>query len=204
MRRVLLATTFLIAGCAGRYGYGTTGPARQWPATRLAAESLAAVGRYAEADSVLGAFSTSYSGTAEGAESLYWRALLDLDPSNLNASPKDALTALDAYDAAPHNDAHLAEVHILRRVAVLVGSVQRMAEQAASQSDSALTADSATRASRAAAASDRVRSKDEEIARLKTELESTRAELNTTKEELDRIKKRLATPPRAESTATPP
>ncbi|HTD62437.1 MAG TPA: hypothetical protein VK679_17400 [Gemmatimonadaceae bacterium] len=203
MRRVLLAT-FLIAGCAGRYGYGTTDPARQWPATRVAAESLITTGRYAAADSLLGTFSTRYSGTAEGAESLYWRAVLDLDPSNLSASPKDALTALDAYDAAPHNDAHLTEAHILRRVAVLVGSIQRLAEQAASQSDSASAADSATRASRAAAASDRVRSKDEEIARLRTELESTRAELDRTKEELDRIKKRLATPPRAESTATPP
>jgi len=203
MHRALLAT-LLIAGCAGRYGYGTTDPARRWPATRVAAESLMTAGRYAAADSLLGAFSTSYSGTAEGAESLYWRAMLDLDPSNLSASPKDALTALDAYDAAPHNEAHVTEVHILRRVAVLVGSIQRLAEQAASQSDSASAADSATRASRAAAASDRVRSKDEEIARLRTELESTRAELDRTKEELDRIKKRLATPPRAESTATPP
>jgi hypothetical protein len=203
MRRELLATLLLV-GCAGRYGYGTTDPARQWPATRVAAESLAAAGRYATADSLLASFDSSSRGTAEGAESLYWRALLDLDPSNLNASPKDALSALDAFDEAPHNDAHFTEAHILRRVAVLVSSVQRLAEQAASQSDSASAADSATRASRAAAASDRVRSKDEEIARLKTELEATRAELDRTKEELDRIKKRLATPPRPESTATPP
>jgi hypothetical protein len=203
MRRALLAA-LLITGCAGRYGYGTTNPTRQWPATRVAVESLAAAGRYAAADSLLVAFNTTYSGTSEGAESLYWRAILDLDPSNLSASPKDALSALDAFDAAPHNDAHLTEAHILRRVAVLVGSIQRLAEQAASQSDSASAADSATRASRTAAASDRVRSKDEEIARLKAELESTRGELDRTKEELDRIKKRLATPPRPESTATPP
>ena len=203
MRQVLLAT-LIIAGCAGRYGYGTSDPARQWPATRVQAESLAAAGRYAAADSLLAAFDASYLGTAQGAESLYWRAMLDLDPSNLSSSPKDALSALDAYDEAPHNDAHLTEAHILRRVATLVGSIQRLAEQAASQSDSASAADSATRASRAAAASDRARSKDEEIARLKTELESTRAELAATKDELDRIKKRLATPPRPESTATPP
>ena len=203
MRRALFAT-LLITGCAGRFGYGTTDPARQWPATRAAAESLVAAGKYAAADSLLVAFDMSHRGTAEGAESLYWRALLDLDPSNLSASPKDALAALDAYDQAPENDAHLTEAHILRRVAVLVGSIQRLAEQAASQSDSASAADSATRASRAAAASDRVRSKDEEIARLRTELETTRAELDRTKEELDRIKKRLATPPRPESTATPP
>jgi hypothetical protein len=203
MRRALLAV-LLITGCAGRFGYGTTNPTRQWPATRVQAESLAAAGRYAAADSLLVAFNARYSGTSEGAESLYWRAMLDLDPSNLSADPKDALAALDAFDEAPHNNAHLTEAHILRRVAVLVGSIQRLAEQAASQSDSASAADSATRASRAAAASDRVRSKDEEIARLKTELESTRGELDRTKEELDRIKKRLATPPRPESTATPP
>lgn len=203
MRRAVLAT-LLLAGCAGRYGYGTTDPARQWPATQVAAESLATAGKYAAADSLLASFASSHTGTAQGAESLYWRALLDLDPSNLNASPKDALAALDAFDEAPRNDAHLTESHILRRVAVLVSSIQRLAEQAASQSDSASAADSATRASRAAAASDRARTKDEEIARLKTELESTRAELDKTKEELDRIKKRLATPPRPESTATPP
>jgi hypothetical protein len=170
----------------------------------VAAESLAAAGRYAAADSMLGTFASNNTGTAQGAESLYWRAMLDLDPSNLNASPKDALSALDAFDEAPHNEAHLTESRILRRVAVLVSSIQRLAEQAASSSDSASAADSATRASRAAAASDRARSKDEEIARLKTEVETTRAELDRTKEELDRIKKRLATPPRPESTATPP
>jgi hypothetical protein len=202
MRRVFLAT-LLLAGCAGRYGYGTTDPARQWPGTRMAAESLATAGRYATADSLLAVFASNHTGTTQGAESLYWRALLDLDPSNLNASPRDALTALDAFEAAPNNDAHVTESHVLRRVAVLVSSIQRLAEQAASSSDSASAADSATRASRTAAASDRARSRDEEIARLKTELETTRGELDKTKEELDRIKKRLATPPRAESTAAP-
>jgi hypothetical protein len=202
MRRLFLVT-LVVGGCAGRYGYRTTDPARLWPGTRAAAESLATAGKYGAADSVLGAFSTEYSGTEEGADALYWRAMLALDPSNLSANPQTALTALDAYEQAPHNEEHLTEAHILRRVAVLVGSIQRLTEQAASSSDSATAADSAAKSAKEAGDS-KVRSKDEEIARLRAELEKANAELAATKDELDRIKKRLATPPRPESTATPP
>lgn len=202
MRRLVLLAV-LTAGCAGRYGYSTTDPARRWPVTRAVAESLATAGKYAAADSVLGEFSASHAGTSESADALYLTAMFALDPSNLSSSPQQALTALDAYEQAPNNEAHLDEAHILRRVAVLVGSVQRLAEQAASQSDSVSAADSAAKSAREAAGDSRVRSKDEEIARLRTELESTRAELDKTKEELDRIKKRLAAPPRSD-TVTPP
>lgn len=202
MRRLVLLAV-LTAGCAGRYGYTKTDPARRWPATRMVAESLATAGRYAAADSVLGEFSAAHVGTSAGADALYLKAMLALDPSNLGSSPQQALAALDAYEQAPNNDAHLDEAHILRRVAVLVGSIQRLAEQAASQTDSLSAADSAAKSAREAAGDSRVRSKDEEIARLRTELESTRAELDKTKEELDRIKKRLAAPPRSD-TVTPP
>jgi hypothetical protein len=198
MRRVILLAV-LTAACAGRYGYSVTDPARHWPATRAAAESLATAGRYQAADSVLGEFSAAHAGTSVGADALYLKALLALDPSNLGASPQQALSALDAYEQAPNNDAHLTEAHILRRVAVLVGSIQRLAEQAATQSDSVSAADSAAKSAREAAGDSRVRSKDEEIARLRSELESTRAELDKTKEELDRIKKRLAAPPRSDT-----
>jgi hypothetical protein len=202
MRR-LFPLVLVVGGCAGRYGYGTTDPARLWPATRAEAESLATAGKYGAADSVLGAFATSYSGTAEGANALYWKAVLALDPSNLSANPQAALAALDAYDEAPHNEPHLTEARILRRIAVLVASIQRLTEQAASSSDSASAADSAAKSAKEAGDS-KVRSKDEEIARLRAELEKANTELAATKDELDRIKKRLATPPRAESTATPP
>jgi hypothetical protein len=203
MRGTVLWTVLLV-GCAGRYGYTTSDPARRWPATRVAAESLAAAGKYAAADSVLDQFHADHAGTAEGAEALYWKAMLALDPSNIGANPRSAMAALDTFEQAPNNDEHLTEAHILRRVAVLVGSIQRLTEQAASQSDSTAAADSAAAKSARAAGDSRVRSKDEEIARLRSELETTRAELEKTKDELERIKKRLATPPRAESTATPP
>jgi hypothetical protein len=199
MRRLAILVV-LTAGCAGRYGYSTTNDtARQWPAARIVAESLATAGRYGAADSVLASFNASHVGTAEGAESLFWRALLALDPSNLSASPPQALAALDAYEQAPYNDAHLTEARVLRRVAVLVGSIQRLAEQAASQSDSVSAADSAAKSAKEAAGQTRARSKDEEIARLRSELESTRAELDRTKDELDRIKKRLAAPARSDT-----
>jgi uncharacterized small protein (DUF1192 family) len=198
MRRLILLVV-LTAACAGRYGYSTTDPVRRWSATRAAAESLATAGRYAAADSVLAEFSAAHAGTSESADALYLEALLSLDPSNLSANPQQALSALDAYERAPNNDAHLTEAHILRRVAVLVGSIQRLAEQAATQSDSASAADSAAKSAQQAAGDSRVRSKDEEIARLRAELESTRAELDKTKEELDRIKKRLAAPPRSDT-----
>lgn len=198
MRRVILLAV-LTAGCAGRYGYNRTDPAQRWAATRSVAESLATAGRYAAADSVLGEFSDAHVGTADGADALYMKAMLALDPSNLGSNPQRALAALDAYEQAPNNGAHLGEAHILRRVAVLVGSIQRLAEQAASQSDSVSAADSAAKSAREAAGDSRARSQTEEIARLRAELESTRAELDKNNQELERIKKRLAAPPRSDT-----
>ncbi len=197
-----LALGAVAFACTGRYGYTNADPARGWPATLVVAESLATAGQYASADSVLAAFGADNDGNAAGTESLYWRALFKLDPSNLGASPADALQALDAYAQAPHSEPHLAEVQVLRRTAVLVGSIERLAEQAASQTDSVSAADSA--AKRARAAGDiRAKSKDEEIVRLRTELEKALAELAQTNQELDRIKKRLVAP-KSDTDPTPP
>jgi hypothetical protein len=167
--------------------------AATWPSTRFAAQTAAANGDYHAADSLLAAFQMKYPYTADGTESLYWRALLKLDPSNVGTSVQDAIALFDQYLDSPHHEPRTAEVLVLRRTARTVAVIQQLAEQAASQADSARTqADSVKLAARAGVS--RARTKDEEIARLRDALDKALAELDQANQELDRIKKRLTAP----------
>jgi hypothetical protein len=187
------AAVLLSAACIGQSHYSDPSPTGDWPATRTAAQAAAANGDYHAADSVLVAFQMQFPYTAEGTESLYWRALFKLDPSNVGTSTRDAIALFDQYLEAPNHESRSAEVLVLRRTARLVNSIQHLADQLASQADSARTqADSVKLAARAGVS--RARTKDEEIARLRDALDKSLAELDQANQELDRIKKRLAAP----------
>ena len=190
----LCLTLLLCAACIGQSHYSADPPPiADWPTTREAAQTAAANGDYHAADSVLAAFQMRYPYTADGTESLYWRALFKLDPSNVGASTRDAIALFDEYLDAPHHEPRAAEVLVLRRTARLVNTIQRLADQAESKADSARTqADSVKLAARAGVT--RARTKDEEIARLRDALDKSLAELDQANQELDRIKKRLAAP----------
>ena len=140
-----------------------------WPnvlaATRLAADS----GAYAAADSALRHFSERFVGTPESTESVYWRALLLLDPQNPNASSAAAAAALDAYLAGGQVQQRFSEVLVLRRAVALVDSL-RIA--AIPKPPPVVPRDTL----------------------LDQELERLRAELALAKTELERIKRRLAPP----------
>ncbi|HWZ58893.1 MAG TPA: hypothetical protein VNW46_07950 [Gemmatimonadaceae bacterium] len=184
----------MCAACIGHSHYSSDpSPISDWPTTRLAAQTDASNGDYHAADSVLAAFQMRYPYTADGTESLYWRALFKLDPSNVGTSTRDAIALFDQYLESPHHEPHTAEVLVLRRTARLVNTIQRLADQAESKADSARTqADSVKLAARAGVT--RARTKDEEIARLRDALDKALAELDQANQELDRIKKRLAAP----------
>jgi hypothetical protein len=187
------AAVMLCAACIGQSHYSDPSPTGNWPATLVAAQTAAANGDYHAADSVLAAFQMRVPYTADGTESLYWRALFKLDPSNVGTSTRDAIALFDQYVESPHHEARMAEVLVLRRTARLVNSIQRLADEATSQADSARTqADSVKLAARAGVT--RARTKDEEIARLRDALDKALAELDQANQELDRIKKRLAAP----------
>jgi hypothetical protein len=142
-------------------------PARLWPQAFLEARQAAEAGQFAAADSVLSRFARTYDRSAEAWESLYWRALLRLDPRNLAANPQDAIRALDAYLAEGDSLPRHGEVRILRRLAVRLDSLSQPPAAPA-----------------AAAAAD---PRDAEIERLK-------AELKKTVDELELIRRRLAQP----------
>jgi hypothetical protein len=194
VRRLAVVAIALVTACSsGKGQLAPVAPTHEWPTTLAAAQSADSIGQYRVADSILVAFQARYPFTDAAAESIYWRALFKLDPANYGATPKDALDLLDQYLRAPHHEARQAEVRILRRTTVLVGTIQQLAEQAASEVDSARTeTDSVKLAKRGA--DTKGRTKDEEIARLREEVEKLTAQLDETNQELDRIKKRLAAP----------
>jgi hypothetical protein len=140
-----------------------------WPDILAATRAAADTGAYAAADSTLRSFSDRFVGTPESAESVYWRALLLLDPRNPSSSSAAAAAALDAYLAGGQAQQRFSDVMVLRRVVATYDSLRIAATP---KPPAPIPRDTLL---------------DQELERLK-------AELAKTKEELDRIKRRLATP----------
>jgi len=197
-RAVRVAATLFLSLAAGACGRLHTGPnLDEWQTALAIAQSRAASGDFATADSVLAKYAMSHPGTHETLETTYWRALFRLDPTNSNTSMAAVLASLDGYLRDPRPRDHVAEAATLRRTAAQIDALNKAADAAAAQAKESATlaasanakaadakADAKSSENAAAAAAD----KDAEIKRLKDEL----AKANT---ELDRIKKRLGTPP---------
>jgi hypothetical protein len=163
-------------------------PERDWKPTLQQAQSLAATGRAAQADSVLASYASSYPGTEGAREALYWRSLVQLQ-SGLVSENGPAMM-LDQY-IARRDVEHPIEAATLRRIAVRVDSLSRVTNALSSKvqvSNGEVEAANGRAADAKAAISDN-KDQDAEIRRL-------RGELASAKEELERIKKRLAEPPK--------
>lgn len=160
----------LLAGCAPVSRFRTPGYVRDWPIVVRQASLAADSGNYVNADRILTAYAAQYSRTREAGETLFWRALLKLDPGNTGGSIAEGLALLDRYLADSATIAYRAEATILKRLAVTTQVLQAKG-LAQSGRDS-----SGTRTS-----------SDAEVA-------SLRAELARANAELERIKKRLANP----------
>lgn len=174
-------------------------PRREWKPALERAQSLAATGSAAQADSVLARFQADHPGSDGAREALYWRSLIQLQ-SGLVSENGPAMM-LDQYMNTPGAD-HAMEAATLRRVAVRVDSLSRIASSLSSRvmtsngevsSANGRAADA--KADAKAAAADN-KDQDAEIRRL-------RGELASAKEELERIKKRLAEPPKKPPRSTP-
>lgn len=156
---------------------GLPEPTVNWPAALGDAQRAAGAGRYADADRLLIAFAEQYADSPEAAETLFWRALFQLDPANRARSPKDAAAALDAYLAHADPLEHRLEAALTRRVAAALDSLAADLQTARTTppppSPAALAAE---------------RAKDEELARVRDSLTRTSAEL-------DRVRRRLAPRP---------
>jgi hypothetical protein len=172
--------------------------ADEWPGVLAGAQSRAVSGEFAAADNALVAYALAHPDTREAVETLYWRALFKLDPANADGSVTAAVASLDAYLASLRPREHVAEATTLRRAAMQMESLNRVAADAAAQAKHAennaanakaaaddAKADARVADANVAAALD---AKESEIKRLKDDLAKANAEL-------DRIRKRLATPP---------
>ena len=169
---------------------------RDWPPVLDLARRQAAEGKFGSADTTLMNFAIQYPSSNEAAETMYWRALFKLDPSNRASSFTAAIASLDAYLAAEKKRTHVDEAVTLRRVAGQMEGLNKLAANALVQpKDTTITAapgipkvPGAEPKPAAADATGTNAAADAEIKRLKDELAKANAEL-------ERIRRRLAQPP---------
>ena len=175
MRRLILLASVVVTACGGGSQYVQTAPVTQTPfaATLSRAGDEASAGRFATADKALADYAVQHPASSEAVETLYWRAIYQLDPGNTSGSVHDGGVLLDSYIASP-SAARRAEATSLRRIA----SALESAKNAAGAQPAMVVKTEPAVADKA---------KDEELARLKDELAKANAEL-------ERIKRRLAKP----------
>ncbi|MEO8622693.1 MAG: hypothetical protein ABI625_16600 [bacterium] len=144
----------------------------EWTSFLAQASREAAEGRYATADKLLSDFTVRFAATPEAAESMYWRAIYKLDPSNATGAPHDAGVLLDGY-LASGAAVHRSEAQTLKRVAAALDTHPAATSVIAPKVEMVKIDD---------------RARDDEVQRLKDELAKSNAEL-------ERIKRRLAPKP---------
>ena len=179
MRICLIAILItVVAGCS-RVPRPESSSRRDWNSTLAEARQFVKGGDYRSADRLLTQYSERNSGSREGREILFWRALYRLDPKNKSGSLAAGISGLDAYTAADSTGWYVQEAGVLKRTAV-VAEVQRL-----------------TTASPASGPRDpEPRSREEEVIALRDELARKTTELEKANAELERIKRRLANPGR--------
>ena len=123
------------------------------------------------------------------ADSLYWSAIANLNPSNRGGTLNDGLANLDAYLASPGKLTHTAEANALRSLARSAQQLSRV-EAALQQARASAASGSPATASPDGKPAE-AKGRDEEMVK---EIQRLKEELAKANEELERIKKRLATP----------
>jgi len=156
-----------------------------WPrASAVAAEQVAA-GRYAAADRWLSDFVAQYRGTSEATSATVRRAIYMADPANQTSTAHAATALLDSALATSLDSAGRADVRAVRRITLALERAATLASSSGNASSSGSTSSSTTDTS--PTRPEDVKSRDDEIQRLKSELAKANAEL-------ERIKKRVAQP----------
>jgi hypothetical protein len=193
---ILLLTVVTATGCV-RPLFLQPRPVREWPVTLQAVKEAARAGRYAQADSVLAQFESRYSTSYEGREAAYWRALLLTDPANPQASPAEALRAINRYFAGGSTAEAYDEATILRRIVQRVDSLTRELDQsrrliAEAQEAAAEPPPVAPAPARAAPPETRDPRPARETRNLVEEVRRLRDDLSKANQELERVRKRLS------------
>lgn len=168
---------------------------RTWPMALAVAKAFTLDSHFDSADSALADFATRNPSTPEALETVYWRALLKMDPSNPHAALPDAISWLDAYLADSRPREHVVEATTLRRIAHQLESLSRLAASAMTQAKDA-TQNAANAKAQVADANARAADVAKEVPQsAEAEIKKLKDELAKATAELERIRKRLSTPP---------
>lgn len=180
---------FLLAGCAELQRVEFSTVDRDWSRSRSETRRNIEAGNYHAADRLLAEFARVHPNTREARESAFWRAAYMVDPGNALGSLERGIAALDAYLASEPEGWYRNEAGILRRTAVAAQGLVAGASTGWVPPPVAIVVESTDSTSQSAR-----RSRDEEIAELRSQLARSKAELAEAHAELERIKKRLANP----------
>jgi hypothetical protein len=176
----LLAGAWLLASCTQGVSLFGRGREPGFAETLSQARALADGGRFEESDRALERYAMQHPRSADAVETLYWRAVIALDPSNQRGSIDTAAALLDEYLLSPLRLAHLSEATALRSLAREAAQLARV-QQALRQARADARPSGDTSEPRPGDEASR------EVQRLRDELAAAQAEL-------ERIRKRLANP----------
>lgn len=176
-------------GCAELPRIETGVHQRDWSRTRAETRRNVEAGNYHAADRLLAEFARVHPNTREARESAFWRAAYQVDPANNLGSLETGVAALDAYLANEPEGWYRNEASILRRTALAAQGLAAGASRAWAQTRDTVVVVTQSRDTPSAQ-----RSRDEEIAELRSQLARSKTELAQANAELERIKKRLANP----------
>jgi hypothetical protein len=197
---ILLLTVLATTGCVQRPLFMEPRPVREWPPRLQAVKEAARAGRYAQADSLLAQFEARYATSYEGRQAAYWRALLLADPANPQASPAEAVRAINRYFAGGSTADAYDEATVLRRILQRLDSLTRELDQARRLIAEAQEAASEPRVAvvlaptptPAAPAETRDPRPARESRNLVEEVRRLRDELSKANQELERVRRRLS------------
>lgn len=179
------------SGCAELPRVETRAFQRDWNRTRAETRRNVEAGNYHAADRLFAEFARVHPNTREARESAFWRAAYQVDPANSLGSLDTGIASLNAYLANEPEGWYRNEASILQRTALaargLALGASRGWEPPPPDTVVIVTQarDTPTRSQR---------SRDEQIAELRSQLARNKTELAEANAELERIKKRLANP----------
>jgi len=196
-RSVVVIGLVAAAACNPRPLFMQPRPMREWPATIQAAKVAAREGRYAEADSTLARFMASNAGSYEAREAAYWRALFLVDPANRQASPAEAVRALNQYFADGSTADAYDEATVLRRVVQQTDSLNRALAEASrliAEAQEAAEAEPAAAATPTPAQPAQPANREvvRENRNLVEQVRRLREQLSRANQELERVRRRLS------------
>lgn len=186
---IVIATAALLSGCGRAPSFLRPAPVNEWRSTLGAARAAADSGKWATADRLLSVYESRYPGSNEARETLYWRGLFRLAPTNDTTAHRIAVPTLERYLAQP-GGTYRTEARLLIEVARTQQALRQEAESKEREIAQVRAAlGRAQSASAAGASSGESAGPDRGLV---NEVDRLKGELARANQELERIRRRLA------------